>query len=650
MLQKRTTEKIIFYCFSRIFLICSLTLLSFKSLAQLTNNNSLDALKKLSLEELMNIEVTSVSKRPEKLTEVASAIQVITQKDIRRSGATTLPEVLKLSPNLQVKQLKSSAWIISARGFNAAFANKLLVMIDGRTVYSPLFAGVFWDAQAISLESIERIEIISGPGGTLWGANAVNGVINIITKNAKDTKGLYASIATGTFLQRNASIRYGGNINSHVSYRLNLQNILYSNTFRRTTGAKNTDTSNISQAGLRVDWDMNSKNKLMLLGNFHIGEEKTVPAKSTFDGQNIQGRWTHSFSDNSELIAQVYFDRIWRHDIPSTINDQSYTYDFDLQHRFPVRTNNSILWGIGYRYMKDQTQHSTPYVGFVPLNRDMNLFSGFVQDEITLIPEKLKLTVGTKILHNTFSGWEIQPSGRFAWTPTNQHTIWTAISRAVRTPSRIDVDYHLPTYPVPPTSPSVAGGPNFTSEKVIAYELGYRIAPKSNITVSLAGFYNQYDDLYSVEALPGTQTYQIQNGGKGHSSGAELSFTYQVCKTWELRGGYTYFDKKIKNKPGHNGDYRDLGLDAKHQVIFQSILDLPENFQLDIAGRFVDSLPVTVFTPHIPSYFTFDMRIGWEFKGVELSLVGRGLSRKRQPEIGTMDIPRNFYARITCQL
>ena len=395
---------------------------------------------------------------------------------------------------------------------------------------------------------------------------------------------------------------------------------------------------------------MSQNNKLIILGNFHSGQEKTTPTKSTFDGQNIQGRWTHIFSEKSELISQIYIDRIWRRDVPSTISDQTFTYDFDLQHRFPIKKYNSILWGIGYRFMKDQTEHTTPFVGFVPLNRDMNLFSGFIQDEITVTPDKLKLTVGTKIQHNVFSGWEVQPSARFAWTPNNQHTIWTAVSKAVRTPSRIDVDYHLPTYSVPSTSPSVAGGPNFSSEKVIAYELGYRIAPLSNLTISLAGFYNEYDDLYSVEALPGTLTYQIQNGGKGHSSGVELSSTYQVCKNWQIRGGYTYFDKKIKNKPGHNGDYRDLGIDAKHRCMLQSILDLPANFQLDLVGRFIDSLPATAFTSHIPSYFTFDMRVGWEYKQIELSLVGRSLSRKRQPEIGNTEIPQNFYARITCQL
>jgi iron complex outermembrane receptor protein len=606
-------------------------------------------IKKMSLEELFNLKVTSVSKRSEKLSEVASAIQVITREDIIRSGATNIPEALRLSPNLQVAQIRGSEWIISARGFNAAFSNKLLVLINGRTVYSPLFAGVFWDAQNVLLEDVDRIEIISGPGGSLWGANAVNGVINIITKSSKDTKRLYLSAAAGSFLQQSYEARYGGQISSKLSYRIFAQHFNSDNTFI-ASGKGNSDSSNFTQAGFRVDYDISAKSNLAIYGNVYYGVEKTSPSKSTYDGQNILARWTKNLSDKSDIALQVYVDRTWRHDIPSTISDQLNTYDFDFQHNLAIGNRNKFLWGVGYRFMVDETQHSTPFVGFLPNDRNMELFTGFAQDEIEIVPGKWKLTAGAKLQHNTFSGFEVQPSVRIAWTPNESNTIWAAVSRAIRAPSRIDVDYHIPTYPVPPTSLSIDGGPNFVSEKVVAWELGYRVSPGNNVSLSLAAFYNQYNDLYSVELLPGTLTYQIQNGVKGHSMGVEFSGNYQVCKSWRVRGGYTYFYKKLENKPGHFFDYSSLGIDPKNQFLLQSILNLPAGFQLDIVGRYIDSLPVTANSPHIPSYITADARVAWQYKKIEISFVGKNLFEDRHTEIATSFIPRNFYIRLLCRL
>lgn len=605
-------------------------------------------LKKLSLEELMDIEVTSVSKRSEKLSEAASAIQVITGDDIKRSGATNIPEALRLSPNLQVSQIKSNAWIISARGFNSAFPNKLLVLIDGRTVYSPLFAGVFWDAQSVLLEDVERIEVISGPGGTLWGANAVNGVINIITKSAESTKGWHVSAAAGSFLQYSAALRYSGKIGNDFSYRVYAQHTNYDNTYL-ADGTANRDSTRLSQTGFRVDWRPSAVSNLTILGNFYTGAEKNLQGKSTIDGQNILGRWTRTFSEKSELSVQAYIDRTWRRDRPSTISDQLYTYDFEFQHRFPIGKRHDIIWGGGFRFMNNEMQHSTPYVAFLPPKRNMNLFSGFIQDEFVLAPDKLKMTLGAKLQHNIFSGFEIQPNARLAWTPAEQHTIWAAVSRAIRAPSRIDVDYYIPAYPVPPTSPSVAGGPNFTSEKVIAYELGYRVRPVDKLAVSLAAFYNQYDDLYSVEAIPNTLTFQTHNGGKGYSSGVELSGNYQLLENWRLRGGYTYFFKKLKNKPGHAADYSGLGIDPENQFLVQSILNIAGNFQFDATGRYVSALAPTPYTPAIPDYFTVDARIAWQFKMLEIAVVGRHLLQKEHTELISTYIRRNFYVKITCQ-
>lgn len=626
-----------------ILMVISLLLMSGKGMAQADKDILLALdLKKMSMEELMDLEVTSVSKRPEKLTEVASAIQVITEEDIRRSSATSLPEVLRLTTNLQVAQLNSYAHIISARGFNALFSNKLLVMIDGRTVYSPLFAGVFWDAQQVVLEDIERIEIVSGPGGTLWGANAVNGVINIITKSTKETQGLLISGTAGSYLKKSGTVRYGGKIGNDFSYRIYAQHSNRDHTYL-PDGTENMDKWGNANGGFRMDWVPSETNALTFQGNAYDGKEETNPGPSTLDGQNILGRWTHTFSTNSGLMVQSYFDRTWRRDIPSTISDELRTYDLEFQHHFKIRGVHRILWGGGYRFMRNHTMNSTDFVGFVPNKRNMNLISIFLQDEIHLHPE-VRLTLGSKIQHNIFTGIEFQPSTSMAWSPNANKTFWGAVSRAVRTPSRIDVDYHIPTYPVPTENPSVAGGPNFISEKVMAYELGYRVQPGSNLSISFATFYNRYDDLYSVEALPGTLTYQIQNGTEGHSWGAELSGTLQIVEDWRMRGGYTYFNKDLQNKPGRIYDFSALGNDAKHQGLLHSIINLPGNFQFDVSIRYLGEL----HTISIPDYFTFDARLAWTFKqwGV-FSIAGQNLWQEKHTEF-VNQIPRSLYGKFVC--
>ncbi|HEX5170849.1 MAG TPA: TonB-dependent receptor plug domain-containing protein [Cyclobacteriaceae bacterium] len=628
--------------------------LTVQCLAQ-DNGPSIAELKKMSVDELMNIEVTSVSRRKEKLSVVASAIQVITQEDIARSGAANLPEALRLAPNLQTAQLNSYSWIISARGFNNIFSNKLLVMIDGRTVYSPLFAGVFWDAQQVLLENIDRIEVISGPGGTLWGSNAVNGVINIITKQAAETQGVYASVAAGSFLEKHAAIRYGGKIGNEIFYRLSVQHAGRNNT-QRQDGTDNADEWSASHANLRIDWQPAEKDAISLQSNFYLGTEHTdegAPTQipSTFDGQNVLAKWKHFFSAESGLSLQLYFDRTWRRDPPSTISDELDTYDLDFQHRFSAGKINNVLWGVGYRFMNDKSQNSTPFVGFVPATRDMDLVSGFIQDEI-LIQQSLRLTVGTKILHNVYSGVEIQPSVRIGWSKNENYTLWAAVSRAVRTPSRIDVDYRLPTYEVPPGTPHVAGGPNFVSEKVIAYEVGYRSQPVPGLSLSIAAFFNSYDDLYSVEAAPGTVRYEIQNGTVGESYGAELSAAVRVFHPAQIRAGYTYFHKDIWNKPGHSFDTSYAGSDPDNQFFLQIIADLPANFQLDFIGRYVDELPASPVAnlPEVSAYFNFDVRLARAIGNFEISFTGRNLAHKNINEYGTATVPQNIYGKLVYRL
>jgi len=596
------------------------------------------AYKKLSMQELMDIEVTSVSKRAEKLSATASAIQVITQEDIHRSGASSLPEALRLAPNLQVAQVNSHDWAISARGFNNTLANKLLVMIDGRSIYTPLYAGVFWDVQNVLLEDVERIEVISGPGGTLWGANAVNGVINVVTKSARDTQGALVTAGGGSLLQDFAAIRYGGSAGSNVFVRIYGERFDRDNTIL-SNGHDAADQWDMTKGGFRVDWYPSEVNTLTLQGDVYGGKEQAPATDTTVDGQNLLGRWTRVFSAESQLQVQMYFDRTWRQIPSATFAEDLKTYDLDVQHRFALGERQSITWGGGYRLMEDEVKKGT-LLAFLPTRRNLQLFNGFVQDEVSLLP-CLKLTLGTKLEHNDFSGFEVQPSGRLAWSPDEKQTVWGSISRAVRSPSRIDSDFFTL---LPAGFTNLAGGPSFDSEKVIAYELGYRVRPAETLSLSIATFINEYDDLRSLEQT-GPTTFEFLNGLRGESWGVELAGTFQAARRWRLRGGYTYLHEHIRQKGGHVdlNHGRGEGDDPQNSFLLQSIIDLPAHFQFDTIFRYVDTLPF----PHVPSYYTFDARLAWQFKDLELAVVGQNLWDRRHVEFGTQQIPRSIYGKVT---
>lgn len=606
---------------------------------------SAKALKELSIEELMNIEVTLVSRSPVKLTDVPSAIQVITREDILRSGATNLPDALRLVSNLQVAQLNANAWIISARGFNTLFANKLLVMIDGRTVYTPLFGGVLWELQNVLLEDVDRIEVVSGPGGTLWGANAVNGVINIVTRSARETRGTYVSVLHGTSLKDAEGVRHGGKIADNLYYRVYGQHFNRNGISLSDEGG-NTDAWYLSQLGFRIDWQPSKKESVTFQGDFYAGKRNTDP-KSFFDGQNVLVRWKHTFSEKSNFIVQAYADRYWIDDSTS-LGDQMQTVDIDLQHQFRLASRHQLLWGIDFRAVSDHVVQRAGVAGLLPPRKKLDVASAFIQDAISL-SKKTRVTVGTKVLHNVYTGFEVQPSLRFSVKPNDHNLAWAAISRAIRAPSRFDVDYYLPTYPVPPESPSVAGGPDFVSEKLMAYEAGYRLQPNERSTLSLAGFYNVYRDLYSVEALPGTLTYQIQNGSEGESWGGEFAGTYQLSDRWRMRAGYTYFDKDLRASRGRDFDPSYLGNDSRNNAFFQSILNMGERLELDVIGRYLDYLPKTLATAEVPEYFTFDVRLAYRWKFLELSLIGQNLREKEHAEFGSLKIARSVYGRIACR-
>jgi iron complex outermembrane receptor protein len=612
--------------------------------AQTNDSISPAALKKLSLEELLQQDVSIVTRTPEKLSESASAVQVITGEDIRRSGATSIPEALRLAPNLQVAQVDSHQWAIDSRGFNNTLANKLLVMIDGRSVYTPLFAGVFWDVQNVLLADVDRIEVVSGPGASLWGANAVNGVINIVTKNARATQGALVEGGAGSMLQDYGAIRYGGSAGSNFFYRV------YGLRFDRNSsvmanGRDATNEWNITQGGMRADWFLHENNTLTFQGDVYAGEIENGARNIIVDGQNFLTRWTHLISDESQFTAQAYFDRTWRRNTSQSSEDLR-TYDLDLQHHFTIGERQHVTWGGGYRLMQDDVGNSAA-LAFVPGRKDLQLFSAFLQDEIALVPDRLKLTVGSKVEHNDFTGFEFEPSGRLAWKIDEHQMLWSAISRAVRSPSRIDADLRFPGSP-----PFVlVGNSDFKSEELLAFELGHRIRPHRRLTLSLATYYNLYDNIRSLEPIA-TNSYSIQNKNRAESWGFEFSGTHQLTEWLRFRGGYTYLSRHVRREEGgldlNRG--RSEGNDPKHQVLLQSMLNLRYGFEFDVTGRYVAALPA----PRVPAYFTFDARLGWRPNDRwELSILGQNLWDNQHPEFGAAgarhEIPRSVFGKVTCR-
>jgi iron complex outermembrane receptor protein len=601
-----------------------------------------DGLKRLTFEALLDVEVTSVSRRPEKLVEAPSAIQVVTGEDIRRSGATNLPEALRLALNLQIEQSKSYDWAITSRGFNtpdfanSPRANKLLVLIDGRTVYTPLFAGVLWDAQDVLLEDIDRIEVISGPGGTQWGANAVNGVINIITRSAAETRGWYAAGAAGSQLKDFAAARFGTRLGPSGGLRVYGQRLDHKPT-EIQNGNDAQDEWNTTQGGFRADWGSGA-NSWTVQGDAYIGEEQFATEETKFNGQNLLARYSHTGSAGSEFRAQVYFDRTWRH-YPQVFAEDLQTWDLDLQHRFLLGARHSVVWGAGFRAMHDQVENGLFVLD--PADKTLLLYSAFLQDQIALVPDRLKLTIGTKLEHNSYSGFEIQPSGRLAWTPDRRQTLWAAVSRAVRSPSRADTEFSFPLA-------LLSGSEDFTAERVIAYELGYRIQSSERFALSLAGFVNEYDDLRTTNLLNPPTGFEYANDMEGRTWGFEVASTLRPADRWRLRAGYIHFETDLEiTDPAATAltSPTSEANDPADQVVVHSILDLPGGFQLDLLGRHVGALPAP--TPRVESYVTVDARLAWHSPHLEVAVIGQNLAERRHTEFGTQRIPRSGYVRVT---
>jgi len=591
-------------------------------------------LKRLSLDELQAIEVTSVSKRPEKLSAAASSIQVITGDDIRRAGATSLPEALRLASNLQVAQVGSQGWAITARGFNNTSANKLLVLVDGRAVYTPLHAGVFWDVQDTLLEDIDRIEVISGPGATLWGGNAVNGVINISTKSAKDSQGVLITGSGGSELRGAGGMRYGGKVGANVQFRA------YTKYFGRDSsalpiGQQATDDWNMGQGGFRLDWDASQVDHVTVQSDVYDGRIAQPGTNHiAVSGDNVLGRWLHTLSKDSNLSLQLYYDKTHRN-IPATFVEDLQTYDADFEHRFRMAAGHNVVWGLGYRVSNDDEGNSA-VLSFLPARLSRRWLSGFVEDEVPLGTDRLRLTLGTKIEHNDYTGVEVQPSGRVAWTLTQRQMLWGAISRAVRTPSRIDRDFFVPLTPGS-ASFFLAGGPNFVSEDVRAYELGYRSEPHDRLSLTLATFYNDYGHIRSLEQLapPAPFPLVFLNGQTGDSYGAELTAECKVTDWWRLRSGYTALRLHIRPEPGSTDTSfgSTEAHDPSHYGTLRQSLDLPAHLQFDLGFRYVGQ----IVNQTVPAYRELDGRLAWRATPtVEFSIVGQNLLHAHHAEFGVL--------------
>lgn len=631
-------------------------------------------LAEMSLEDLMQVQVTSVSKKQERGWDAAAAITVVTGDDIRRSGATSLAEALRLVPGLDVAKLDANKWAISVRGLNDRFANKLLVLIDGRTVYTPLFAGVFWEAQDVLLEDVDRIEVIRGPGGTMWGANAVNGVINVITKKAGETQGGVAVAGSGTEERGFGGFRYGGKLSDRSQYRL------YLKYFDRDAGTLKSsepgeDGWHVGQLGFRSDTAFSDDDTLTVQGDFYYGDSGSIfvlpslwpPFKyeqaggCLYSGENILARWEHRSSESSTTQLQVYYDQTRRRDMLS--GHRNDTWDMDLQQRIELSDRHSVVWGVGWRFLRHVSQ-PTWYISLEPSTCDNWIASTFVQDEISLADNRLRLTIGSKFEYNDYSEFEAQPNVRLAWLPNEKHTVWAAVSRAVRTPSRSERDVRLNAIGAPFLLGSNFGNPDLKTEELLAYEIGYRVNPLKHITFDLTAFYNQYDKLRTIElSTPFLELLPLPphlvlpfigaNNMEAESYGAELAVEWQPVSSCRVRAWYS----RLMIRTGLHAKGLDIvsetGADSAPQSQFglRISADLRKDLELDAVLRYVDAIP----SLHVDAYPSLDLRLGWHPNdALEIAVVGQSLLRNQHGEFTpslvttvSAEVDRGVYGEIT---
>lgn len=643
-------------------------------------SNDADLLE-LNVEDLLNIEVISVSKKAKSLNDSPAAIFVITQNDIKRIGATSVPEALRLAPGLDISRIDSNKWAVTARGSNGRFANKLLVLIDGRNTYTRAFAGVYWENQDVMLEDIERIEVIRGPGATLWGANAVNGVINIITKHSADTQGGLLVAGGGTEEQGFGAFRYGTKLNTDTTARTYIKGFKRDeNTHKSGTDAG--DDWDKVQGGFRMDSQLTMRDNLTIQGDAYRSSinqstllpQVAIPYQNNFNetidtfGGNILVRQKHTFSSTSDYALQVFYDFYERNEV--FIKESRHVVDIDFQHRFALLNRNDLVWGASYRYNHDKFISSN-INGVDPSSRNDQLFSAFVQDEITLIGNTLWLTVGSKFEHNDYSGFEAQPTARLMWTPHHKHRFWGAVSRAVRTPSRLEHDMDALQAVVPP-SPSLPvaiaveleGNNNFNTEEVISYEVGYRTTFINNLSIDFTAFYNNYNNLRSGEqgtlippstiTSPAIQPLHIANNYSSKTYGFEIASVWQMLDWWRWDVNYSLLKTDFDQATAID----TIGSSPQQRVSLRSSISPWKDIELDVLFRYVDSnTAVSSFgTTVIEDYVSMDVRLAWQLiKNLELSVVGQNLLAEkhleyRQEFITTpTEIDRGMYGKLSWQ-
>jgi len=642
-----------------------------------TDQKAEGRLTHVSLEDLGQIEVTTASKVPVKASRTPAGIYVITQEDIRRSGATSIPEALRLAPGVEVARVDSNTWSLGIRGFGSALSRSVLVLIDGRSVYTPLFAGVYWQVQDTVLEDIERIEVIRGPGGTIWGANAVNGVINIITKNARDTRGTMVSTGGGNLDQGFVNVRYGAGNGKNFDYRI------YGKAFTRGPefhpDHRQFDDWRMGQTGFRTDWDLHDHDTLTLQGDLYNGDVgqkvgitsyappfmTNVEQNAELAGGNLLGRWKRDLGSGSDLQVQTYYDRTNRKQ--SNFAESRDTFDIDFMHHLPLPGRQDFLWGLGARLSSGNATQVVPTVAFTPNHYTDKLYSAFIQDEISLAGNQLSLTIGSKFLHNSYSGFEVEPTARLLWTPSPRQTVWGAVTRAVRTPSRIEEDLQLTALlsPNPLTFFRVTGDRKFSSEHLIGYEAGYRTLLRSKFYLDIAAFHNNYSNLLSIE--PGTPfaetspppphvilPFFFRNGLLGSTSGFEVAPDWTPTHSWRLRGSYSYLHFDLKKEAGSldaSTVSSTQGSSPHHQVTIQSSLNLPKKLEFDQTLRYVSALPAQL----VRGYWSADVRFSWQAtRSLDFSIVGQNLFQPHHAEFGgdpgsLVGIERSAYLKMTWQ-
>ena len=632
-------------------------------------------LKGLSLEQLGNIEVTTVSKEPVKLSQTAAAIYVITQEDIRRSGVRSLPEALRLAPGVDVAQIDSVKWAVGIRGFESRLSRAVLVLIDGRSVYSPLFHGVYWEVQDTLLEDVDRIEVIRGPGGTIWGANAVNGVINIITKKARDTKGVLVSVGGGSVDQGMTDVRLGGGNNAGINYRFYAKGTDQAPEYHYDN--RQFDDWRRVQGGFRTDWDINGRNTLTVQGDLYDGlagesvkitslsppSAAIVDKNAQLSGGNLLARWQRTISDSSDIQVQAYYDRVNR--LQANQAEYRDTFDFDFVHHLKLARKQDVIYGFGARESLGRVPTIVPTYVFTPNRRTDQLYTAYAQDSIPLVADRLTFTLGAKLLHNSFAGFNFEPSARLLWTLTSKRTFWAAVTRAVRTAS--DIENTLETTSLLSTNPlaftDTRGSKPFTSETLLGYEAGYRSLISKTVSLDVATFYNRYNDLLSLEpGAPYTQVdsgtplliypYINGNGVKGTTKGFEITPDWKPKDWWRLEASYSFLGMNMRAVPGSLDTTTPgslVGSSPRHQGRIQSYFDISRNLELSATWRYVNGLPFYA----VSSYQTGDLRFAWRpVAHIEFAVTGQNLLQPHHAEFGgdpglLVGIKRNIFASLT---